>query len=117
MTHLEHLVQEYTPSALFMAATGMLDSAQTYLNIVSNNSDIYLEGNPLIQKLMESTDLETGLFLPKIAALALASVFPMLQKMDLTTKREKFVRDKGKYFVYGIGMYWTFGFLSNYLLH
>lgn len=104
--NLAGVVKELSLPSLFLSFTGLLDSGQTYLNVLYGPQGLYHEGNPLIRNFVEMTDLETGLFLPKIIATALA-----VGVAAVSFKEKKITI--GKNILYGGGAYWAGGFLSN----
>lgn len=101
--NLEKLVTGYIVPTTAMVSAGLMDSYQTYMNIKSHGNDWMLEGNGLIRSLIELTNLEVGLFLPKlVAAGVVLGVSANVQESW-----------KGKLLMYGASAYWITGFLLN----
>ncbi len=90
----------------FMVATAVADVVFTHLNI-SHYRDLYLEGNPIIRDLADSTNILTALTMTKISSLFLTTGVASL--MELTEK----YKGKGIYLLYMAGVSSAIGSVSN----
>lgn len=105
------LVREYALPAAFMTTAGFADSLQTYQGIQKHGLEYLadIEWNPLLRLLASSVGAEGSLFLPKIVM----STFALGLSVVLAQRGT----DQGKYLMIGAGMWWGFGFVSNYILY
>ena len=108
---LENLVGVCALPATFMIVAGFADSLQTYQSIQKFGLEYLtdIEGNPLLRSLVSLIGAENGLFLPK----AVMSTFVLGVSAVLAQRG----RDEGKYLMIGAGLWWTVGFVSNYIMY